>query len=96
MAIEPYNPSGLSNEELDAAYAAYYDSGNMESANIFANEISKRMNSIPAFAASVFGKDNFPQYTARSGSTKSKTTKLIARVLLAGGALLWWNSRKRK
>ena len=60
----PY--AGLTDSELDNAYAAYYDAHDAVDAGVLADEIIQRQASVLSFGEGLLGIERFPQYTART------------------------------
>jgi hypothetical protein len=61
----PY--AGLSDSELDTAYAASFDAGAAQNTIDFGAEIGFRVQNISSFVAGIFGSNPFPLYAARTG-----------------------------
>ena len=59
----------LSDSQLDAAYAAYYDAGDLTSANIYAQVILTRLQSFGSFLEGALGVTRFPLFDARQAAT---------------------------
>lgn len=60
----PY--AGLTDSQLDAAYAAYYDAHDQQDAGVLADEIIQRQASVMSFMEGLVGVERFPLYTART------------------------------
>ncbi len=69
--------TGLTESELDAAWAAYYDSGMIQAANTqgLTAEIIKRQATFTAWLGGLIGHDFFPLFTARGGFNAVDTAR---------------------
>lgn len=74
-ATDLFDPSGLSDKELDAAYAAYYDAGNLLAAQPFVMEIIDRLSSVWSFTTGIFGHVRFPLYNERGGFQQARAAR---------------------
>lgn len=60
----------LTNAQLDAVYAAYFDAGDLTSANQYAQEILTRLQSPWAFIEGAVGVTTFPLFDARQATVQ--------------------------
>lgn len=87
--------SALSNPQLDAAYAASFDNGDMAAASMYGDEIVRRhFGSIGDFFTFDFFARNFPLYNVRVNTASVLSTASVAtsqtaqKVADAGGAVV--------
>lgn len=90
------NYSDLSNKQLDAAYAAYFDAGDKGSAVPFASEIAARLSTVSGFFHGLIGSSQFPLYDDRLGkaygiaSQSDSAKKAVSDSAAKVGSTLKW------
>lgn len=74
--MNPSDAQAMTNAELDAAYAAYYDAGRGGSElAILGTEIAGRLASVQGFVSGLFGHDQFPLYSERLAKAYGVSTQ---------------------
>lgn len=64
MRLNGIDATVLSNSELDAAYAAYFNAGDVKNAVPYAVEIIERQATAGSFVFNLFGQSKFPLFDA--------------------------------
>lgn len=94
--------SDLSDSQLDSAYAAYFDAGDIASASLIEQEIITRQESVFSFLESAVGVTDFPLYATR-GHFKAVDaaqtaivdhTKQVGSAIESGASSLVWGTLK--